>query len=769
MRIRIVGLVAMSILALSGETANADVSKQELGQFADENGELDGKDTPLQGTIHRIVKTTRNVPAASNELAKAWQLPEPVATQLIEGLILMKYHAWPDSGEHRAERSRALFSAAALAAPGSRKLWRFLFENFGRVGAGCNDPQIRDAFLAQPFASELIGFEPPCWDWLPAIVRRYPDQLELRYALVDYLSDDLPAIALAASNWLVDDLDARGVPLDPLAIQAVRVYWSQLGAAGLGDVLLQDAAHREADLDRILDTPPSAVKKAGAEIIEERRARYYFELARTAYVLALIDAGQLEDARRRVTSHHIDYALATDVLTSKPAGDLFDRYFADREAGVYWKAMNDGALARRIGASFLAAHEYRDAADELGRSDCRDATYDAGPARYEAEVKELPDAYGARRAKFTTLLKALEARMKCMPVDTAGGPAMSSHLPRYPEIPLTAAQLASAPLPSYEAKVPLPASFSPVRTENSGGDIYVVCVSPAVDPGGEVSRGGYWLLRSRDDGKTWKDPLYLGFQDHGPYVVHETGRVPMHAGNLLRLEVDVSELDPGSITFPPVGLRARREAKDVTIDIPIAALEQDTDNDGWPDVLEAKLRTDPLKADSDGDGIDDPLDDFPQASARGVPHRLAGIVTDLLTKLAGYERAGIVEPMRPSGNSGSSLAVVPGTHASAGSRLFTFIEGDPAMFTGLRTGGGQVILVDRAGVNELQAMSGPIFPLKFPLIIVNPAGTRAVVDWSAGWAGGTMLYTLVNGKWKSKQISSWITRRFGPVSRTFPG
>jgi len=764
----VVGFLA-SLLALAVAPANAAVTAAEIRQFADENRELDGKDTPRQGTIHRLVRKTRDVPAAASELAKAWRLPEPVATQLIEGLILVKYHAWPEPPEHREARGRALMRAAALAAPTSRELWKFLFEFFDGVDASCADTEIRDAYFAQPFALELFGYDPPCYDWLPTLARLHPGQLELRYELVDYLSSDYPATALAASGWLVDDLDARGVPLDGLAIQAVRVYWSQLAEAGLGDVLLADAARREADLDRILGSPPMAVKKGGADIVDERRASYHYELARNAYALALIDAGRLDEARSRIAKYHIDSKLAADSVALDPNLDVFDRYFADRDEGVYWKAMTDSALSRRVAARFLAAHQYPEPAEELGRTDCRYATDAEGPARDEAAVKELPEAYTTRRAKYTALVAQRTSALGCKPAAAAAGPAMSSRLPSYAESPLTAAEIRRAPLPALGAKFPLPQSFHPVRAEKLGSDILVVCLSSAVDPGGEVSGGGYWLMRSPDDGHTWKDPLYLGFQEHGPYVVHETGRVPMHWGDMLRLEVDVSELDPDSITFPPVGLRARREAKDVIIDLPLAALERDTDHDGWPDLLEAKLRTDPANADTDGDGVPDKLDDFPQASARGTPHRFAGIVTDMLAKLAGYEGAGIIEPMRPDSGSAPQPLAAMGGRASTGSYLFTFIQGDRAMFTGLRAGGGQVIVVDDDDVTELRAMSGPIFPLQFPTIIADPQGRRAAVQWSAGWTGGTLLYTLKDGKWTSKEISRWITRDVRPASSTFPG
>lgn len=50
-----------------------------------------------------------------------------------------------------------------------------------------------------------------------------------------------------------------------------------------------------------------------------------------------------------------------------------------------------------------------------------------------------------------------------------------------------------------------------------------------------------------------------------------------------------------------------------------AALRKDTDGDGWTDLLEARLHTDPARADSDGDGLPDPLDPAPRGRGSDAP------------------------------------------------------------------------------------------------------------------------------------------------------
>ena len=335
-------------------------------------------------------------------------------------------------------------------------------------------------------------------------------------------------------------------------------------------------------------------------------------------------------------------------------------------------------------------------------------------------------------------------------------------MPRYPETALVAGQLASKPVANYTGRLPIAKGFGLVRAEKSGAEIAAVLTSAAADPGGEVGRGGYWLMRSRDSGATWSGPLYLGFQQQNPYVVSSTARVSMFAGDPLRLEVSVEELDPKSITFPPVGLRTRREARDLYIDIPLATITRDTDGDGFTDLLEAKLGTDPAKADTDGDGLSDSLDDFPQASARGTPSPLAPILVDALKQLAGSEGAGIVEPIRRKGDDLiESLAKRRRTQVGS---TFQFIIGDPQMYVGLRAS-NQVIVLTSAQADHIRATYGPFFALSSPLILVDPAMTRAHVLWGAGWTGGTIRYRLVNGRWVGKRTVDWITRMAPTTSK----
>ena len=471
-------------------------------------------------------------------------------------------------------------------------------------------------------------------------------------------------------------------------------------------------------------------------------------------MFALVDAGRLDEARAAFDFKLDGDGVLKDVLHGNPKADLFERYVGDGEKGLLWHDADNGMLASRVSARFLAANRLGSAARMLEEKACNPYYDDSGKAQIDAELAKFPAEFLTHLATARKLLDESTRRAGC----TAATPRepVSARLPHYPEIPLSEAERARAKLPAYTGEIPLPASFGLVRAERAGDKLFALCISPAVDPGGEVGRGGYWLLRSRDGGHSWLDPLYLGFQENGPYVVTPEARVSMFAGEMLRLEVEVNELDPDSITFPPVALRARREATDLYIDIPLADLERDTDGDGWPDMLEAKLKTDPAKADTDGDGFPDRYDDFPQVSGNATPHALAGIVVDLLKRLTGYEHAGIIEPIR-NAKSKDDFFAAGRSRTGTGSWLFQFVAGDHEMFAGLRAG-GQVIVLDDAQIADIQARSGPFYPMSFPAILVDAEGKRALVQWSAGWTGGTIVYTLVNGKWRGKDAGQWITR-----------
>lgn len=747
-------LIAFVLFVSCGLPAMAGLTPEQVASFVKSESYYDSDDD-ARAPVYRALKnapTAAPVPAAVAALSKQWNVSPGVASAVIEATVLAAdaYEA------EEVEKIDTQYAAALKEAPESRYVWNVAVAFWGEHGR-CGDSKLRDAYLSKAFTADPTFMLAGCPNWLPTYAARQPRNLQARFALKDLYEDQHLAAALASSRWMLDAFPMPGAPPPDEAHRlAIRRHWALLDQAGLGDELLKDAAARTPpELDALLHAQPGDdVKLSGEPLVGRKEAQESFEDARRAWLLALLLAGRGDDARAAYDAKLDGDGVMRDVL--KGAGkkvDLFERYVGDGEKGLLWYDAQNGVQSMRAASTFLAANRFPSAARMLDGHVCS-ARRDNLPIEDQRQLEAMPQPFADYLAYYTRLLGERDAKLKC-PSRTSA--RMSSQLPRFTEIAMSSAQKAGREVDSLDVELPLPKSFSLVRAEKSGDRIFAVCLSSAVDPGGEVSRGGYWLLRSADGGHHWLDPLYLGFQDHGPYVVREKARMSMFIDDGVRLEVDVEELDPDSITFPPVMLSSRREAHDVYIDIPFADLEKDSDGDGFPDLLEVKLQTDPARADSDGDGLSDRFDDFPQVSARADPHALAPIVIDLLKRVAGYEHAGIIEPMRKGSERGDIL-LRDRQRSGVGSLLFMFIEGDSALFAGLRTQ-EQTIVVNDAQITDLQARFGPFYPLSFPAILIDESGTRAFVSWSAGWVGGSLMYHRTkNGAWEAKELSSWITR-----------
>jgi hypothetical protein len=748
--------ILVVLLVTVGVPAMAGLTRAQVASFLEDQSDLDMDDDP-RVAVYRALKdapAASPVKAAASSLSTQWKISASAATAVIEGTVLSVEAFEPE----QVAKVDALYRKALKEAPDSAGVWGVAIVFWSMQGR-CDDTALRDAYLSKPFADDPNIMPAACLSWFPSFAARHPQNLLARYFLIDYYEgeDRNSAAALAASRWMLDAFPKGGAVPDEAERLAIRRLWNLLDRAGLGDELLKDVTVRTPlERDALLYAEPGGdINLNGERLASKSLALDSFRDARRAWLLALLLAGRGDEARAAYVAKHDGDDLMHDLLHGVGKDvDLFDRYVGDGEKGLLWHDATSSVQSMRAASTFLEANRLPSAARLLDTRVCAGDPDDLN-AEDKRQLMALPKPFAHYLEYYTRLLAERDARLKCPPRLATG--EMSARLPHHEEIPLTAAEKRRRLLPDLALDIPLPDSFSLVRAEKSGDRVFAVCLSSAVDPGGEVSRGGYWLLRSTDGGHAWLDPLYLGFQDHGPYVVREKARVSMFAGNAVRLEVDVEELDPTSITFPPVALRYRREAHDLYIDIPLADLEKDTDADGFPDLLESKLQTDPARADTDGDGLSDRFDDFPQVSSRAEPHPLAPIVVDVLKRVAGYEHAGIIEPARKGGESGD-LLLRDRARSSMGSLLFKFIEGEASLFAGLRTG-EQTIVVDAAQIAELQSRFGPFYPVSFPSILLDASGTRAFVEWSAGWVGGTLMYTRTkDGAWEGKELGGWITR-----------
>ena len=287
-----------------------------------------------------------------------------------------------------------------------------------------------------------------------------------------------------------------------------------------------------------------------------------------------------------------------------------------------------------------------------------------------------------------------------------------------------------------------------MRIGQDGSRIAVISVSQNYDPTGEVSRGGYWVHLSGDGGQSWGKPLYTGLAELYPYVVLPQAALPLFDGETLRVAVEVKELDPESITYPPMGLRTKRQAKDLYLTIPLAALAQDGDLDGFSNIaarhllLDAPVKGAPMLIWSDAGG-----------TCGGSQSDVQRALAAFLAKLFGSQTGGIVEPVdrRPDAPLEGEIRSAPN---SADRPIF--IEGNLSDLACLRTG-RPTIIYRPADIARMRTMVPDFHAVKLGTIVFNRAHDRGVFSFSAGWSGGTIRLRRTASGWTLEPLSRWVT------------
>ncbi|HET9210418.1 MAG TPA: hypothetical protein VFR03_08465 [Thermoanaerobaculia bacterium] len=304
------------------------------------------------------------------------------------------------------------------------------------------------------------------------------------------------------------------------------------------------------------------------------------------------------------------------------------------------------------------------------------------------------------------------------------------------------------------AGMKLPAGFGLVRAERQGDRAAAIGVSQDYDPVGEVSAGAYWVLLSSDGGRTWEPPLYTGLRVNQPYVARPVSRLPLLAGDHLQMEVEIAELDPAKIYFPPVMLTPKRTAKGLYLDIPLDLLRKDSDGDGLTDLAEERLMTDPQSRDTDGDGLEDGVDPLPAVPfRREAPSASARALAAFLGDTWKADRAAIIEGI-PAGPR-VLCCVRDGVRTVDEKTLF--LIADRGLFSALQPARRVVVLTPEEA-EAARRKFGPFYPQKLELFFFDRSGRHAYVIWNASWqGGGTRLDEQPDGTWKATAMGGWIT------------
>jgi hypothetical protein len=303
------------------------------------------------------------------------------------------------------------------------------------------------------------------------------------------------------------------------------------------------------------------------------------------------------------------------------------------------------------------------------------------------------------------------------------------------------------PLPSSSLK--LPDGFRPVRAEQNGSRMVVVALSQRLDPTGEVSGGGYWLLISDDAGATWGAPVYTGLRALRPYELVTDSKWPILDGSVVQLEASRRELDERSITFPPVALRTSPSVEGILLVSKLETLRLDSDGDGLTDVVEDRLLLDPNNADSDGDGIPDGRDMVPHIPNTRAVSRDSELLSELLFRLTDARPPGIEPGVHEDGGTPSTTLRSPEAAVDA-----LYLEmGEP--IGAERAFPVRIIVLTHEELVLARKRFGTFYPMRLD-VFFSKTHDEALIEWNEGWRGGTYRARWNKG-WELKPLSTWIT------------
>jgi len=305
---------------------------------------------------------------------------------------------------------------------------------------------------------------------------------------------------------------------------------------------------------------------------------------------------------------------------------------------------------------------------------------------------------------------------------------------------------------AHLATMHIPPGWFPIRLEQTGDEVTGVAVSQSLDPSGEVGRGAYWVLHSCDSGRTWDEPLYTGLRENAPYAVLPASKLPLAHGDHLEVEVDLREIDPDSITFPPVALRVKREEHGLYLELPWETLRRDSDGDGVTDLVEERIATDPFDADSDGDGIADGKDGLPLVALTAGGQSAESEV--LAALLRGFRTGGgaLVVGL-PSTAEERNACVV---RASAVGDGALFLVGDRGLFAPIDIN-RRVIVLTREEMNAYEKKFGPTYAADLSFLIVRHDGRKALVVLNESWKEEVFELTKTKDGWMVKVVGGWIS------------
>jgi len=772
-------------------------ASKALEEFADYNSDED--DDNLEGRLVRWATAGDSVAQLEARTVAEYGVPRPLAHELVAMVLRSSALEFEDDAKSVTERKRIEDRRIALAA------------------------QFPDAWLAFEEAMRDVASYDDCdGARIDALLATRPDPGAARLRLapvIDCLQVLSPTTStpgagtkeILAFARKVDDWTGGAMGLAMLRVAAARVdadpSWPEDDAAVLRSRrLLSELAQGQ------LSAAIAALPAPGARfdsLVANLSGAERLEIAAAALAIGDADRARqwraLADAPSPLGLERIDEDGRGDVATEEQAKRRAEEIEGEREQDHLRRDLLAWALGERQGDPFelLLAEGKRSETvfsnpvwSEVAAAVARREGYpmlatESGDQRPEYVKREHDEAVAQCYRCAPELLAAIESTFAAWAVRDPAlpkvAPATAMADPRPAQLLARMDRAIDAIATSGWIEQPLPPELRTKRTKDGtcrgcgspkppawkarlpGGElvrwgqsdrrIVAITASQSLDPVGELSSGGYWVSLSDDGGATFAAPLYTGLRVFGPYAVRPTSKLPLLDGDTLQLEVQVRELDPASITFPPVGLRFKREAGDLFLRLPLAQLQRDRDDDGLPDTVETAMLLDPELADTDGDGISDGADMLPNVPWRdGAGNDRAAALASALDSILGKEFGAIVTTSAhaPAPDTALAGAIGTGTEAS-NERGVTYLHGPSDAIAPLALRLPVVVLSD-AQVARLQKVRGAFYPIEIGGFAINRAGDEGTLWWSAGWTGGTFRLHKRDGRWTAETKGSWITR-----------
>lgn len=506
---------------------------------------------------------------------------------------------------------------------------------------------------------------------------------------------------------------------------------------------------------------------------------------------ALWLTGHREDARQLLTRTPTGFtqrglyddkthaALTEAMIPALKDSDLFDVFIEDKvpgwtrpesadnrpsdeDRGWLFSVRDASPAIRRVVAARLSGAGHTDMAAYLanvGPDKPADSRYSEHAVITYAAI--LPERLAPRAAAWRDIIAAADKRLDSQRPVSVPRVARKPLDPWWTEKKLPEGVKAwketdKPSAPPTSLKLPVD-PYAVLRYAKHGGEHAIVYASADYDLPGEIGAFGMWFAET--DKGAWQRPVYLGLQEHFPYIVTQSSHLPMFsADGKLTLEIRVEEIDAETISFPPVGLGLKRNEGGLYLEFDLATLRADRDSDYLSDIEEQKLGLDFANPDTDGDGMLDGVDPLPLTALAKVDPLTTRVAQTIVGKIIGHDDGGIIiGPVKPDDEL-LTAALGNGAQATHTSMDTIFLGADPGMFADLSSK-FRLMIYSEADIAALTTGAAPFYPPGIKQMFSSLDRARYYIVWSATWTGGTFIVTCTagDGPCDVKVVSEWIT------------